>query len=81
LMAGGGKFPPPTLQRTTWRVKGTQAVGDRGYILPFLQISQNSPYGTVWFVTDWHMRNVTAAQKVQDTADATAAAVDSLTTT
>ncbi|MFW3862821.1 phage tail tip fiber protein, partial [Klebsiella pneumoniae] len=34
-----------------------------------------------WFVTDWHMRNVTAAQKVQDTADATAAAVDSLTTT
>ncbi|MGC0235655.1 phage tail tip fiber protein, partial [Klebsiella pneumoniae] len=46
-----------------------------------LQISQNSPYGTVWFVTDWHMRNVTAAQKVQDTADATAAAVDSLTTT
>ncbi|MCS5873759.1 hypothetical protein LN650_19805 [Klebsiella pneumoniae subsp. pneumoniae] len=27
------------------------------------------------------MRNVTAAQKVQDTADATAAAVDSLTTT
>ncbi|RIU70093.1 carbohydrate binding domain-containing protein, partial [Klebsiella pneumoniae] len=51
------------------------------YIRPFLQISQNSPYGTVWFVTDWHMRNVTAAQKVQDTADATAVAVDSLTTT
>ena len=81
LMAGGGKSPSATWQRTTWRFKVTQAMVDRGYIRPFLQISQNSPYGTVWFVTDWHMRNVTAAQKVQDTADATAAVVDSLTTT
>lgn len=81
LMAGGGKSPSATWQRTTWRFKVTQAMVDRGYIRPFLQISQNSPYGTVWFVTDWHMRNVTAAQKVQDTADATAAAVDFLTTT
>ncbi|SYJ17490.1 TipJ family phage tail tip protein [Klebsiella pneumoniae] len=81
LMAGGGKSPSATWQRTTWRFRVTQAMVDRGYIRPFLQISQNSPYGTVWFVTDWHMRNVTAAQKVQDTADATAAAVDSLTTT
>lgn len=81
LMAGGRKSPSATWQRTTWRFKVTQAMVDRGYIRPFLQISQNSPYGTVWFVTDWHMRNVTAAQKVQDTADATAAAVDSLTTT
>lgn len=81
LMAGGGKSPSATWQRTTWRFKVTQAMVDRGYIRPFLQISQNRPYGTVWFVTDWHMRNVTAAQKVQDTADATAAAVDSLTTT
>ncbi|EMC3643747.1 DUF1983 domain-containing protein [Klebsiella pneumoniae] len=81
LMAGGGKSPSATWQRTTWRFKVTQAMVDRGYIRPFLQISQNSPFGTVWFVTDWHMRNVTAAQKVQDTADATAAAVDSLTTT
>lgn len=81
LMAGGGKSPSATWQRTSWRFKVTQAMVDRGYIRPFLQISQNSPYGTVWFVTDWHMRNVTAAQKVQDTADATAAAVDSLTTT
>ncbi|MEL2184986.1 TipJ family phage tail tip protein [Klebsiella pneumoniae] len=80
LMAGGGKSPSATWQRTTWRFKVTQAMVDRGYIRPFLQISQNSPYGTVWFVTDWHMRNVTAAQKVQDTADATAVAVDSLTT-
>ncbi|HEN4010351.1 TPA: DUF1983 domain-containing protein [Klebsiella pneumoniae] len=81
LMAGGGKSPSATWQRTTWRFKVTQAMVDRGYIRPFLQISQNSPYGTVWFVTDWHMRNVTAVQKVQDTADATAAAVGSLTTT
>ncbi|HBQ6197499.1 TPA: DUF1983 domain-containing protein [Klebsiella variicola subsp. variicola] len=81
LMAGGGKSPSATWQRTTWRFKVTQTMVDRGYIRPFLQISQNSPYGTIWFVTDWHMRNVTAAQKVQDTADATAAAVDSLTTT
>lgn len=58
-------------------LQGHAGDGGQGYIRPFLQISQNSPYGTVWFVTDWHMRNVTAVQKVQDTADATAAAVDS----
>lgn len=80
LMAGAENHLP-RLAENHRRFKVTQAMVDRGYIRPFLQISQNSPYGTVWFVTDWHMRNVTAAQKVQDTADATAAAVDSLTTT
>ncbi|MCG5491660.1 DUF1983 domain-containing protein [Klebsiella variicola] len=44
LMAGGGKSPSATWQRTTWRFKVTQAMVDRGYIRPFLQISQNSPY-------------------------------------
>ncbi len=81
LSSGGNRKASATWQRVTWRFKITQGIVDRGFFRPFLQINQSSPFGTVWFVTDWHMRNVTAAQKVQDTADATAAAVDSLTTT
>jgi hypothetical protein len=54
---------------------------DKGYIRPFLQINQSSPFGTIWYVTDWHMRNITAASKAQDTANATSKAVDSLTST
>nr|WP_085858183.1 DUF1983 domain-containing protein [Klebsiella pneumoniae] len=81
LSSGGNRKASATWQRVTWRFKITQGIVDRGFFRPFLQINQFSPFGTVWFVTDWHMRNVTAAQKVQDTADATAAAVDSLTTT
>ncbi|EPG1843046.1 TipJ family phage tail tip protein [Klebsiella pneumoniae] len=81
LSSGGNRKASATWQRVTWRFKITQWIVDRGFFRPFLQINQSSPFGTVWFVTDWHMRNVTAAQKVQDTADATAAAVDSLTTT
>ncbi|MCY0499916.1 TipJ family phage tail tip protein [Klebsiella pneumoniae] len=81
MSSGGNRKASATWQRVTWRFKITQGIVDRGFFRPFLQINQSSPFGTVWFVTDWHMRNVTAAQKVQDTADATAAAVDSLTTT
>jgi hypothetical protein len=58
-----------------------QAVADKGYFRPFLQIDQGSPFGTVWYATDWHCRNITAAARAQGTADATAKAVDSLTTT
>ncbi|HCB1502482.1 TPA: DUF1983 domain-containing protein [Klebsiella michiganensis] len=66
--------------RTTWRWTVTAAVAAKGYFRPFLQINQSSPFGTIWYATDWHCRNITAAAKAQSTADATASAVDSLTT-
>ncbi|WP_235891692.1 DUF1983 domain-containing protein [Klebsiella spallanzanii] len=69
-----------TWVRTTWRWTVTATVAAKGYFRPFLQIAQTSPYGTIWYVTDWHCRNITAAAKAQSTADATASAVDSLTT-
>ncbi len=81
LSSGGNRKASATWQRVTWRFKITQGIVDRGFFRPFLQINQSSPFGTVWYVTDWHLRNVTDSSKVQDSLDATAAAVDSLTTT
>ncbi|HBV2832615.1 TPA: DUF1983 domain-containing protein [Klebsiella pneumoniae] len=81
LSSGGNRKASATWQRVTWRFKITQVIVDRGFFRPFLQINQSSPFGTVWYVTDWHLRNVTDSSKVQDSLDATAKAVDSLTST
>lgn len=81
LSSGGNCKASATWQRVTWRFKITQGIVDRGFFRPFLQINQSSPFGTVWYVTDWHLRNVTDSSKVQDSLDATAKAVDSLTST
>lgn len=81
LSSGGNRKASATWQRVTWRFKITQGIVDRGFFRPFLQINQSSPFDTVWYVTDWHLRNVTGSSKVQDSLDATAKAVDSLTST
>ncbi|EPY9909704.1 phage tail tip fiber protein [Klebsiella pneumoniae] len=81
LSSGGNRKASATWQRVTWRFKITQGIVDRGFFRPFLQINQSSPFGTVWYVTDWHLRNVTDSSKVQDSLDATAKAIDSLTST
>ncbi|HEE2338723.1 phage tail tip protein [Klebsiella pneumoniae] len=81
LSSGGNRKASATWQRVTWRFKITQGIVDRGFFRPFLQINQSSPFGTVWYVTDWHLRNVTDSSKVQESLDATAKAVDSLTST
>lgn len=81
LSSGGNRKASATWQRVTWRFKITQGIVDRGFFRPFLQINQSSPFGTVWYVTDWHLRNVTDSSKVQDSLDATAKAVDSLIST
>ncbi|MGV1357122.1 phage tail tip fiber protein [Klebsiella pneumoniae] len=81
LSSGGNRKASATWQRVTWRFKITQGIVDRGFFRPFLQINQSSPFDTVWSVTDWHLRNVTGSSKVQDSLDATAKAVDSLTST
>ena len=81
LYAGGNTKTTSTWKRVTWKVTVPQSAVDKGYLRPFLQINQSSPFGTVWYVTDWHMRNITAAAAAQSTADATSKAVDSLTST
>lgn len=50
----------------------------RGYMRPFLQVNQNAPFGSVWYVTDFHCREITAAQGAQTAADAAAGAVTQL---
>lgn len=67
--------------RTTWRWTVTAAQGAKGYFRPFLQISQSGPdFGTVWYATDWSVRDVTAAAKAEGKADANATAITQLTT-
>ncbi|MEQ0105851.1 DUF1983 domain-containing protein [Klebsiella sp. JN_Kp124] len=81
LSAGGNTKKTTEWTRATWRFTVTQAMVDRGYIRPFLQVNQSNPFGTIWYATDWHWRNITAAAKAQTTADATAKAVDILSNT
>ncbi|MEQ5054328.1 DUF1983 domain-containing protein [Klebsiella michiganensis] len=82
LSAGGNTKKTSEWTRATWRFTVTRAMVDRGYIRPFLQINQSGPnFGTIWYATDWHWRNITAAAKAQTTADATARAVDTLSNT
>ncbi|WP_413773434.1 phage tail tip protein [Klebsiella oxytoca] len=81
LATGGNTKKTTAWTRATWKVKVTQTMVDRGYIRPFLQINQSSPFGTIWYVTDWHFRNITAAYQAQNTADATAKALDTLSNT
>ncbi|MEP9926965.1 DUF1983 domain-containing protein, partial [Klebsiella sp. GG_Kp156] len=76
--SGGNTRTTTAWKRTTWRFT---VPADTNFLRPFLQVNQSSPFGTVWYAADWHMRNVTAANSAQKTADATAKAVDSLTTT
>ncbi len=76
--SGGNTKTTTAWKRATWRFTVPE---DTNFLRPFLQVNQSSPFGTVWYAADWHMRNVTAANSAQKTADATAKAVDSLTTT
>lgn len=81
LTSGANTKPTTTWTRRTWRFTITADMMARGYIKPFLQISQNSPYATTWYATDWHCRNITAAAKAQVAADANASALSDLSTT
>lgn len=75
--SGGNTKATAAWTRVTWRFT---VPSDTNLMRPFLQVNQSSPFGTIWYVTDWHLRNVTAANKAQNTADNTASAVESLTT-
>ena len=82
--ANGGQISAATgaqWTRTTWRWTVNAAQGAKGYFLPFLQINQSGPnFGTVWYATDWQVRDVTAAAKAEGKADANATAISQLTT-
>lgn len=83
-LANGGQISAATgaqWTRTTWRWTVNAAQGAKGYFRPFLQIAQAGPdYGTVWYATDWSVRDVTAAAKAEGKADANATAISQLTT-
>jgi predicted phage tail protein len=76
-LSGGNTKTTAVWKRATWRFT---VPSDTNFLRPFLQVNQSSPFGTVWYAADWHLRNVTAANRAQKTADATASAVDTLTT-
>ncbi|HCI9829454.1 TPA: DUF1983 domain-containing protein [Klebsiella pneumoniae] len=82
--ANGGQISAATgaqWTRTTWRWTVNAEHGAKGYFRPFLQIAQAGPgYGTVWYATDWSVRDVTAAAKAEGKADANATAISQLTT-
>ena len=82
--ANGGQISAATgaqWTRTTWRWTVNAAQGAKGYFRPFLQIAQGGPdFGTVWYATDWSVRDVTAAAKAEGKADANASAITQLTT-
>lgn len=72
---GGQVQPTQTWTRTTWRFT---VPANFNYIKPFLQVSQYAPFNTVWYATDWHCVNITAASKAQAIADANATAIQTL---
>ncbi|HBR4344431.1 TPA: carbohydrate binding domain-containing protein [Klebsiella pneumoniae] len=82
--ANGGQISAATgaqWTRTTWRFKPNATHAAKGYFRPFLQINQAGPdFGTVWFATDWQVRDVTAAANAEGKADANATAISQLTT-
>ncbi|CAM3454171.1 DUF1983 domain-containing protein [Klebsiella variicola] len=82
--ANGGQISAATgaqWTRTTWRWTVTAAQGAKGYFRPFLQIAQSGPdFGTVWYATDWSVRDITAAAAAEGKADANATAITQLTT-
>ncbi|MEX5373614.1 phage tail tip fiber protein [Klebsiella pneumoniae] len=76
---GGGRLTTTSAwTRSTWDYTVPAGVY---FIRPFLQIEQAAGAGTVWYATDWHMEDVSAAKAAQATADATATALSSTQTT
>lgn len=78
--SNGNVAPTQTWRQVVWRWT-VPASWTYGYLRPFLQINQSSPFKSVWYATDWHLREVTAAQEAKSAADAAAGSVSSLSGT
>lgn len=83
-LATGGSVTAATgakWTRTTWKYKVPADHAAKGYFRPFLQVGQSGPdFGTIWYATDWSVRDVTTAAQALDTANANAGAINQLTT-
>lgn len=75
LTGGGNLAPTGTWTRVTWDYTVGAGVW---FVIPFLQIEQTGSMGTVWYVTDWHFENISAAKRAQDSSDANSAAITTL---
>ena len=78
LVGGGGLAATSAWTRVTWDYVVGAGVF---FIQPFLQIEQSGAMGTVWYVTDWHVENISAAKDAQNVAEATASALTSTNAT
>lgn len=82
LSSGGHQAATPAgWHRVTWNFTVTQAMADRGWFRPFLQVNQSGPnFNTTWYVTDWHLINTTS-RKLIDAAQTAASDAHSAATT
>jgi predicted phage tail protein len=78
LVGGGGLAATSAWTRVTWDYVVGAGVF---FIQPFLQIEQSGAMGTVWYATDWHVENISAAKDAQNIAEATASALTSTNAT
>ncbi|HCI6749253.1 TPA: carbohydrate binding domain-containing protein [Klebsiella variicola subsp. variicola] len=61
-----GQLTPVISTSATWQHvvrRWTVPATGISFFRPFLQIGQNSPFGTIWYATSWHCRNVTGEVK------------------
>ncbi len=78
IASGASATVSSTWTRITWK---WTVPANCNYFRPYVSVGQSSPFGTVWFITDWHCRNITAAATAQATADANATALTTLQNT
>ncbi|WP_235823218.1 phage tail protein, partial [Acinetobacter pittii] len=78
IASGASATVSSTWTRITWK---WTVPANCNYFRPYVAVGQSSPFGTVWFITDWHCKNITAAATAQAKADANATALTTLQNT
>ncbi|WP_335950589.1 TipJ family phage tail tip protein [Acinetobacter pittii] len=78
IVSGASATVSSTWTRITWK---WTVPANCNYFRPYVSVGQSSPFGTVWFITDWHCKNITAAATAQAKADANATALTTLQNT
>ena len=78
IASGASATVSSTWTRITWK---WTVPANCNYFRPYVSVGQSSPFGTVWFITDWHCKNITAAATAQAKADANATALTTLQNT
>lgn len=78
IAGGASTAASSSWARITWK---WTVPANCNYFRPYISVGQSSPFGTVWFITDWHCKNITAAATAQSKADANATALATLQNT